>query len=251
MNSNEILAVSGLAKSYGSLRIINNLSLGIKRGERHALIGPNGAGKSTLIGLLSGNLAPTLGDIRFNGRNIIGMKPHQRTRLGIARSFQITNIFRDASVLDNVKIAIVAHRRMLRDLLRPWSSLRELDAEAMNLVNAVGLSSSANEPADILSYSSQRALEIAVALAADPQLLILDEPMAGMSRAETEQMMTLLRNVTIGRTLLMVEHDMNVVFNLSDRISVLVYGNILATGTPDEIRSNDAVQTAYLGSVPT
>ncbi|MCP3387841.1 ABC transporter ATP-binding protein [Bradyrhizobium sp. CCGB12] len=245
----DILRVDNLSKSYGALTIISNLSMRVKRGERHGLIGPNGAGKTTLIGLLSGNVHPSKGEVRLNGESIVGLRPNRLNRRGIGRSFQITNIFKDMSVLDNVKIGVMSRRRLKWRLLCPASSLKDVEEEAIELVKSVGLAPYAHAAADTLSYSAQRSLEIAVTLATDPMFILLDEPMAGMSREETQAMTELLARVSVGRTLLMVEHDMSVVFSLCDRISVLVYGRILASGTPEEIRANADVQKAYLGEV--
>jgi branched-chain amino acid transport system ATP-binding protein len=242
-----IVEIHKLNKSFGPLHIIRDLSLSIAQGERHAIIGPNGAGKSTLFNLISGLFAPSSGDIRLNGQSIAGRKPHEVNRLGLARSFQITNIFPKLSIFENARMGVMARHGYRFSLFRRASALRKVNEETDELLELVRLSLVRDKLAGDLAYSDQRALEIAMTLSTGASVLMLDEPTAGMSTEETAYVIELIRRVTADKTLLVVEHDMSVVFSLCDRISVLVYGEILATGAPDEIRSNAKVQAAYLG----
>jgi branched-chain amino acid transport system ATP-binding protein len=243
----EILQIKDLYKNFGSLQIIRNLTLDIRAGERHGIIGPNGAGKSTLFGLISGLHTPTSGDIRFRGRALGASKPHEISRLGLARSFQINNIFPKLSVFENVRMGVLAHNGWRFTLYRSVVGMKNVNAETDALLDLVRLTDSRDRLAGDLAYSDQRALEIAMTLSTGADCILLDEPVAGMSNDETAYAVDLIRRVTQDKTLLIVEHDMSVVFSLCDRISVLVYGEIIATGTPGEIRANQAVQAAYLG----
>lgn len=245
--SSVLIDVKQLHKKFGDLHIIQGLDLQVLQGERHALIGPNGAGKSTLFALLSGLISLTSGEILLRGENIVGMKPHLINRLGVGRSFQITNIFGNLSVLENVRIGMFARHDIRFGLTRTLRGMKSINDEAMALIEAVHLHDKVSAVAGALSYSEQRALEIGLTLATDPKIILLDEPTAGMSKDETHQIIELIKRVSRGRTLLMVEHDMDVVFDLCDRISVLVYGTILASGSPDTIRKNTKVREAYLG----
>lgn len=244
---NPVIELRSLDKKFGELRIIQGLDLVVHRGERHALIGPNGAGKSTLFALISGLISPTSGDILLRGKTIIGVAPHLINRAGVGRSFQITNIFPNLSVLENIRIGILARHGIRFGIAKTIRGMTAINEEAMALIESVHLSEKAGTLAGELSYSEQRALEIGLTLTTDPAIILLDEPTAGMSKDETQQIIALIRSVSVGRTLLIVEHDMDVVFNLCDRISVLVYGSILASGDPDAIRSNLKVREAYLG----
>ncbi|MBC5784654.1 ABC transporter ATP-binding protein [Ramlibacter sp. USB13] len=245
--SDAILTLRGLRKSFGETEIIRGVDLELLPHERHALIGPNGAGKSTVFHLVSGMLQPSAGEIVFDGRHIEGRPPQEINRLGLSRSFQITNIFPRLTVFENLRLAVMRPHGLHR---KPWTlvsrdaSVRE---HTERLLEQVRLQGRADAVAGELSYSEQRSLEIAMTLAADPKVILLDEPMAGMSNEETAYTAGLIREVSRGRALLIVEHDMQVVFALSDRISVLVYGQVIATGTPAEIRANPAVREAYLG----
>jgi branched-chain amino acid transport system ATP-binding protein len=243
----ETLTLVGLRKAFGALEIIRGVDLQIRKGERHAIIGPNGAGKSTLFNLISGLLQPSGGEVWLGQRRISGLSPYEINRLGLSRSFQITNIFPRLSVFENLRLGIMARHGIRHGLFRAVSRLKSVNEETGALVDSLRLTSRADDPAGELSYSEQRALEIGMTLATNPAIILLDEPTAGMSREETEYVVALIERVTAGHTLLIVEHDMGVVFGLCDRISVLVYGRILATGTPDEIRTNTEVQRAYLG----
>lgn len=245
--STPALELVELTKKFGPTEIIRGVSLAITAGERHAIIGPNGAGKTTLFNLISGRFAPSSGRIMLTGRPIGGLRPYQINRLGLSRSFQVTNIFPKLSVYDNLLCATLWSLGARHSF---WGSLarrRDAAERAHSLARRIGLADRLEAPAGALAYALQRALEIGVALGGDPDVLLLDEPTAGMSRGETEQMVEIIRNATGGKTLVMVEHDMSVVFGLANRISVLVYGQILASGPPESIRANPEVQEAYLG----
>ena len=242
-----ILQLQGLRKAFGPTEIICGVDLAIVPGERHALIGPNGAGKSTLFHLISGSLAPSTGQILFQGRPIGGLPPALINRRGLARSFQITNIFPKLSVFENLRLAVMQRHGVQYTFWRRVDRLPGVREQTDELLERVRLSARRDTLAGELSYSEQRSLEIAMTLACDPQLILLDEPMAGMSHEETDHTVALIREVTQGRTLMIVEHDMDVVFALADRISVLVYGRVIATGTPAAIRNDAGVREAYLG----
>jgi branched-chain amino acid transport system ATP-binding protein len=245
--STPILQLQNLHKSFGETEIIRGVDLELAAGERRALIGPNGAGKSTLFHLISGNLKPTAGTITFQGRDITHWAPQRINRLGLARSFQITNIFPKLSVFENIRMAVLRQQPQPTAFWRRVDRIPGLREATEQLLERVRLQARAQALAGELSYSEQRSLEIAMTLASDPQIILLDEPMAGMSGEETDYTLHLIRELTAGRALLIVEHDMDVVFRLADRISVLVYGQVIATGTPDEIRRHKGVREAYLG----
>jgi branched-chain amino acid transport system ATP-binding protein len=242
-----LLAVRRLVKRFGGLLATDNVSIEVRPGEIHALIGPNGAGKTTLVGQLTGNLASDSGTIHFAGRDVTRLPTHARVRLGLARSFQITSVLGEFTATDNVALAVQAHQghsfRFLADARRDPS----LRAPALQRLDTVGLGARADTPASALSHGEQRQLEIAMALAGDPKLLLLDEPMAGMGVEESLRMVELLRRLKGRRAMLLIEHDMDAVFALADRITVLVYGRAIASGTPDEIRAHPEVRQAYLG----
>ena len=245
--SGNVLSLKGLRKSFGSTEIIRGVDLELKAQERHALIGPNGAGKSTLFHLISGNTTPTSGQILLDGLSIGGRSPQDINSLGLARSFQITNIFPKLTVFENLRLAVMRPRGLQYSLWRLVNRDQGVTQQTERLIEQVRLERRAHTVAAEMSYSEQRSLEIAMTLACDPKVILLDEPMAGMSNEETAYTSQLIREVTVGRALLIVEHDMKVVFSLSDRISVLVYGEVIATGTPEEIRHSAAVKEAYLG----
>ncbi|CAM3528729.1 ABC transporter ATP-binding protein [Bordetella sputigena] len=245
--SDPILRIRDLRKSFGITEIIRGVDLDIEQGERHALIGPNGAGKSTIFHLVSGQLAPTSGSILFQGREIGGHTPQAINRQGLARSFQITNIFPRLTTFENVRLAVMRAYGTQYAFWRFIDRDRRVRQETERLLELVRLTPRAYTVAGEMAYSEQRSLEIAMTLASDPRLILLDEPMAGMSNEETAYTAQLIREVAAGRTLVIVEHDMDVVFSLSDRISVLVYGQIIATGAPAEIRAHAGVREAYLG----
>ena len=242
------LELRGVRLAFGRTEVIRGTDLVVAPGERVALIGPNGAGKSTLFNLVSGRFAPDAGEILLHGRRIDGMKPWQINRLGLARSFQITNLFGRLSVFENLRCAVLWSLGYRYSFWHRLSRLRDANERAREIVERVGLTARSASPAGILSYAEQRALEIGITIAGDAKVILLDEPTAGMSRAEADAAVDLIRTVSDGRTLVIVEHDMSVVFDLADRISVLVYGEIIATDTPARIRANAAVQTAYLGT---
>lgn len=243
-----ILQTRDLTKRYGGVIATDDLSLEIKLGELHAIIGPNGAGKTTLLGQLAGETRPTSGSIRFAGEDITPLGMPARALRGIARSFQITSLCPGFTALDNVALAVQAHDG---HSFRFWRNARRdprLRDRARAILQRTGLDSCADVKAGNLGHGEQRQLELAVALAAQPKLLLLDEPVAGMGRLDAERMIELLRQVRRGCTVVLVEHDMDLVFTLADRISVLVYGRCIATGAPAEIRANSEVQEAYLGN---
>jgi branched-chain amino acid transport system ATP-binding protein len=242
----EVLSLVDVKKSFGALEIIRGVSLGVNDGEIHAIIGPNGAGKSTLFHLISGNLAPSSGSILLDGRSIEGRPPYEIYRRGLSRSFQITNVFPGLTVWDNLRLAhLWSHGKAA--VFGDFDAFASVSKPSQKLLSMIGLASRQEIEAGLLTYAEQRALELGLAFAGRAKVVLLDEPTAGMSRAETEIAIDLIRLLSKQRTLVMVEHDMHVVFGLADRISVLVYGQIIATGTPDEIRRNSAVQQAYLG----
>ncbi len=242
-----LLNVSDLRKSFGGVTATDDVNLDVKQGELHAIIGPNGAGKTTLISQLSGALKPDGGAITFKGADITTLPAHRRARLGITRSFQITSLVMNMSVLDNVALAIQARQGHSFRFLKPARSIRPLRDAARQALDRVGLQSRADESTVSLSHGEHRQMEIAIALASGAELMLLDEPMAGLGSEESTTMIAFLKTLKGERTILLIEHDMDAVFALADRISVLVYGRIIATGTPDDIRTNDAVRHAYLG----
>lgn len=248
MTTQPALKLTDVEKNFGSARIIRGLNLEVAQGERHAIIGPNGAGKSTLFNLISGRFAPTAGDIRLKGRSIAGLPAHRINRLGLSRSFQVTNIFPRMTVFENLRCALLWSRGYKYSFWHLCGRLTGLNDDAEQLLERIHLAERRDVPAGFLSYAEQRALEIGITIAGGADVILLDEPTAGMSKSETEQAVALIRAVSEGKTLVMVEHDMGVVFDLADRISVLVYGEIIATDTPEGIRANKAVQEAYLGT---
>lgn len=246
--SNPVLELQGVRKSFGDTEIIRGVDLTLLEGERHALIGPNGAGKSTVFHLISGLLAPDEGTIALMGKPIHGLAAPAINRMGLARSFQITNVFPGMSVFENLRLGVMRHHGLQYRFWSRISTANSVNEETERMLEKVRLEDSRDTLAGVLSYSGQRSLEIGMALTSDPRVLLLDEPMAGMSREETAYTIGLIRELTEGRSLLLVEHDMEVVFSLSDRVSVLVYGQVIATGTPEEIQNSPVVREAYLGT---
>jgi branched-chain amino acid transport system ATP-binding protein len=242
-----ILKLESLRKNFGGLRVTDDVTLEIAPGEVHAIIGPNGGGKTTLLNEISGLLAVDAGRILFDGNDVTMLPAHRRTRLGIARSFQVTSIIPGFSVRENVTLAVQARSGGSFRFFWPAARERRLDQAAREALEQVGLIHRANVPAGLLSHGEKRSLELAIALALDPKLLLLDEPMAGTGRAESEQLIATLGALKGRFTLLLVEHDMRAVFALADRVTVQVYGRAIATGTPEAIRANAEVRTAYLG----
>jgi len=242
------LKLTGVRKQFGSTHIINGVDLDIREGERHALIGPNGAGKSTLFNLISGRFPLTSGQIQLKGQDITNQEPQSINRLGLSRSFQITNIFPKLSVFENLRCAVLWNLGYRYSFFKRISALKDARESADRTLSLIGLEDRREKMAGELTYAEQRALEIGITIASGADVILLDEPTAGMSHSETDAAVALIEKVTQGKTLMMVEHDMGVVFNLADRISVLVYGEVIATGTPSEIRNNPRVQEAYLGT---
>jgi branched-chain amino acid transport system ATP-binding protein len=235
-------------KSFGKAEIIRGVDLAVEEGERHAIIGPNGAGKSTLYNLVSGLFPPTAGRIRLRGEDISGASAFQINRMGLSRSFQVTNIFHRMTVYDNVRCGTLWSQGHKYAFWKLVGRLRDVEERTQHILEEIGLSAKRDWPAGLLSYADQRALELGITIAGGADVVLLDEPTAGMSHSEIDAAVALIRRISEGKTLLVVEHDMGVVFDLADRISVLVYGQIIATGTPDEIRANAEVQAAYLGT---
>ncbi len=242
-----MLEVKNLHKSFGHIKVINGVNLDVPAGQHHAIIGPNGAGKTTLFHLFTGNYTPNGGDIIFNGKNITGLAPHKINRLGLARSFQITNVFSGLTVLENVRAVILSKHHIRFDLFRSVGKMARINQETLDILDQIGLTDKKANLAGELSYGQQRALEVGLTLASDPQMILLDEPTAGMSMDETREAVRLIDRVTKGRTLIIIEHDMEVVFTLADIITVIYYGEVLASGSPDEIRGHPKVKEAYLG----
>ncbi len=235
-------------KSFGKSEIIRGASLAIPAGERHAVIGPNGAGKSTLFNLISGRFEVSSGDILLDGSSTLGLTPFEINRRGLSRSFQITNIFHRLSVFENIRCAVLWSLGYKYSFWQSLASLRDARLRSEEVLELIGLKRRHDVAAGMLTYAEQRALEIGITVAGGANVILLDEPTAGMSRSESDHAVELIRRVTVGKTLVMVEHDMSVVFGLADRISVLVYGEVIATDTPEKIRSNQKVQEAYLGA---
>jgi branched-chain amino acid transport system ATP-binding protein len=242
------IELRGVRKHFGKTEIIRGVDLAIAAGERHAIIGPNGAGKSTLFNLVSGRFPVSAGEIHLNGANVTGLAPYEINRRGLSRSFQITNIFHRLSVFENLRCAVLWSLGYKYSFWHRLSKLTDAEDRAEEVMRGIGLTRRRDTFAGLLSYAEQRALEIGITIAGGASVILLDEPTAGMNRGETAQAVELVRKVTAGKTLVMVEHDMSVVFDLADRVSVLVYGEIIATDTPERVRANPAVQEAYLGT---
>jgi branched-chain amino acid transport system ATP-binding protein len=242
-----LLAVTALCKSFGAVQATNNLSFSVARNQIHALIGPNGAGKTTVVNQLSGDMLPDSGSILFKNINITRKKAYQRARLGIGRSFQITHIFENLTVAENMSLAICAHSGHNFRFLRQWAKSQPVKEQLAGALDRVDLLHRRDLMAQHLSHGEKRQLEVGMAMVGKPELLILDEPMAGMGPGGTAELVKLINRLKGQMTILLVEHDMNVVFSLADQVTVLVYGENIATGTPDEIRQNQKVRAAYLG----
>ncbi len=243
------LELKDVRKSFGKTEIIRGVNLAVQAGERVAVIGPNGAGKSTLFNLISGRFGLSSGEILLGGQRIDGKKPFEINRLGLSRSFQITNIFPKLSVFENLRCGVLWSLGYKYTFLKFLSGLKDANDRAEELMEMIGLEKKRDTLAMNLTYAEQRALEIGITIAGGAEVILLDEPTAGMSKSETSRFISLIRKVTEGKTLLTVEHDMGVVFGLADRIAVVVYGEVLAFDTPEAVRANAKVQEAYLGSV--
>lgn len=242
-----LLQLEGVSKKFGQTAIIRDVNLSIHEGEKHAIIGPNGAGKSTLFHLISGRYAVTSGTIHFKNVPIHNCRPFEITRLGLARSFQVTNIFPLLSVFENIRCALLWSMDYKYSFWHFLDRQKKLNERTEAVLEEIGLHDRRNFPAGELAYAEQRALELGIAIACGAEMILLDEPVAGMSLSEARNAVALIRKITQGKTLIMVEHDMNIVFDVADRISVLVYGEIIATDVPEKIRANPKVQEAYLG----
>ncbi len=244
-----ILETKDLRHDFRGLHVLFGVNLQVEEGERHAVIGPNGAGKTTLFNTITGTYRPSKGQVLFKGMDITGFKPHKLTRIGVGRSFQITCTFNNLTAFENLRLAILSKKGIRFSLFRHVNRMKEITEETEAMLERINLLQERDVPACMLSYGKARALEISMALATDPELVLLDEFAAGMSRDETHHAVALIRKLTEGKTVVIIEHDMDVVFSLADRITVLHYGKILATGTPDEIRLSQAVKDAYLGDL--
>lgn len=242
-----ILELKEIYKDFEGLEVLFGINLGIREAERHAIIGPNGAGKSTLFNLITGKYLPSRGIILFKGQDITGENPFKLNRMGMARSFQITNIFRTMTVFENVRNAVLSKNKIRYNIFSRLSKMNGIKEETERILGQIGLLERKNEVAGELAHGHQRALEIGLTMATEPELILLDEPTAGMSVEETREAVKLIERVTEGKTLVIVEHDMEVVFSLADRISVIYYGQVLASGPPEEIRNDQRVKDAYLG----
>jgi branched-chain amino acid transport system ATP-binding protein len=260
MTAGDTLRLEGIVKRFGATRILDGVDLSVAAGERHALIGPNGAGKSTLFNIVGGALRPDAGSVRLAGVDVTGRKPHRLARAGLGRSFQTTRVFPRLSVFENVRCAVwcgagVEHERAGAMKVRSkwahwWRRAREIDERARSVLAELELEPLADRPAGTLEYGAQRRLDLGIAWAGGAQTLLLDEPTAGMNRDEAARTIEWLRKMSAGKTLLVIEHDMDAVFALAERVSVLVQGRIVATGTPDAIRADERVREAYLGVRP-
>ena len=242
------LSLSGVQKSFGATPVILGVSLDVAAGTRHAIIGPNGAGKTTLFNLISGRFPVSAGQIALHGERIDGLAPHEINRRGLSRSFQVTSIFSRMTVFENIRCGLLWSQGYRYSFWRLLGGQRALNDTAARLLADVNLEARRDVPAGLLSYAEQRALEIGITIAGGASTILLDEPTAGMSRSEADHAVALIRRITAGKTLVMVEHDMSVVFDLADVVTVLVYGEVIASGPPVEIRANRAVQDAYLGA---
>ena len=245
---NMALELTGVRKNFGRTEIIRGIDLKIPVGECHAIIGPNGAGKSTIYNLISGKYRVTEGRIHLLGRDITNRQPYEINRMGLSRSFQVTNIFPRMSVFENVRCGLMWVEGCKYSFWQFVDRRRDVQERTVEILASIGLSTKADIPAELLPYADQRALEVGITIACGAQVVLLDEPTSGMSHSETERMVDLIRTISAGRTVVVVEHDMGVVFDLAERISVLVYGEIIASDTPDKIRGNPKVREAYLGS---
>lgn len=247
MAANNILETRDLSHDFNGLKVLEQVNFSARQGERHAIIGPNGAGKTTFFNLVTGVYIPRSGKILFKNTDVTRAKPYRLTRMGLGRSFQITSIFQRQTPFENIRLAILSKNRVRFNIFRRVDRMEEINAQTREVLREIDLENEAHLPTSTLSYGKQRSLDLGMALAMEPELLLFDEPTAGMSRDESRAAVELIRRLTEGRTMVIVEHDMDVVFSLADRITVLHHGEILATGTPGEVKENDAVKKAYLG----
>jgi branched-chain amino acid transport system ATP-binding protein len=244
-----ILETKALYHDFSGLKVLFDVNLEVNEGERHAIIGPNGAGKTTLFNVITGTYHPSEGDVFFKGKQVTGLKPHKMVRRGMGRSFQITSTFSRLTAFQNIRMGILSKRNIRFNMFRMLDNMQDVTAETEEVLKRINLDGERDIPASQLSYGKSRSLEISMALATDPNLVMLDEPTAGMSVDETHNAVELIRRLTEGKTMVIIEHDMDVVFSLADRITVLHLGTILASGPPEEIRDNQAVKDAYLGEM--
>ena len=244
-----ILETKGLYHDFKGLEVLFNVNLQVEEGERHAVIGPNGAGKTTLFNLITGTYTPSSGKVFFKSKDVTGAKPHKLARLGMGRSFQITSTFARLTTFQNLRMGILSKRGIRFNMFKKLDKMQAITDETDEVLKRINLDGERDIPASLLSYGKHRSLEVSLAMATDPDLVMLDEPTAGMSRDETHTAVELIRRLTEGKTMVIIEHDMDVIFSLADRITVLHLGEILAVGTPDEIRENQAVKDAYLGEM--
>ncbi len=244
-----ILETKSISHDFSGLKVLFDVNLEVNEGERHAIIGPNGAGKTTLFNVITGTYYPSEGDVYFKGRKVTGFKPHKMVRRGMGRSFQITSTFSRLTAFQNIRMGILSKRNIRFNMLRMLDKMQDVTAETEEVLKRINLDGERDIPAGQLSYGKSRSLEISMALATDPDLVMLDEPTSGMSVDETHNAVELIRRLTEGKTMVIIEHDMDVVFSLADRITVLHLGTILASGPPEEIRDNQAVKDAYLGEM--
>lgn len=242
-----LLQVTSLFKDFSGLKVLFGIDLKLEQGENHAIIGPNGAGKSTFFNVITGKYVPSQGSITFKGHDITGLPPHKIARLGLSRSFQVTNIFRAMTVFENVRNAVISRNGRRYNIFSTLARMVAISEETERVLDLIGLLDRKDEPAGELAHGHQRALEIGMTIAMDPALILLDEPTAGMSSKESRETVKLIEKVTEGKTLLIVEHDMDVVFSIANRITVVYYGRVLASGTPEAIRNDQQVKDAYLG----
>jgi branched-chain amino acid transport system ATP-binding protein len=242
-----ILSLANVKKSFGPTEIIRGISLDIVEGEKHAIIGPNGAGKSTLFHIISGLYQPTAGEIALKGEAIAGLPPYEIVRKGLSRSFQVTNIFHRMTVYENIRVALLWSLGFRYSFWHFLNKEKKLNQKTEEVLAQIGLTDKQQHIAGELAYAELRALELGIAIASGADVILLDEPVAGMSRSEAAAAVELIKKITAGKTLVLVEHDMDIVFGIADRISVMVYGEIIATGTPQEVRNNPKVREAYLG----
>jgi branched-chain amino acid transport system ATP-binding protein len=243
----DYLHIQNIHKDFSGLKVLTGVEFKVKEKERHAVIGPNGAGKTTLFNIISGKFKPSSGTILFKGQDISGKPPHVLNRLGLSRSFQITNVFQELSVFNNILAGVRSHYGLRYHFFKKPDRDRNICERVEAIIDEVGLMDVKDQPANSLSYGKQRALEIGITLSTEPELILLDEPTAGMTREETDQAIKMIDKVTAGRTLIIIEHDMEVVFSLANTISVLHYGTILVSDTPEKIRNDQRVKDAYLG----
>ena len=244
-----ILETKGLYHDFKGLEVLFDINLQVQEGERHAVIGPNGAGKTTLFNVITGTYHPSRGQVFFKGKEVTGSRPYQMARLGMGRSFQITSTFNRLTAFQNIRLAVLSKKGIRFHLFGKVDKMQDITKETDEILKRINLDRERNLPAAMLSYGKHRSLEISMALATDPELVMLDERTAGMSRDETHYAVELIRRLTEGRTAVIIEHDMDVVFSLADRITVLHHGEILATGPPEEIKENQEVKDAYLGEL--